>query len=124
MLNIMNTLNERVIEAVNKAKDRGYSIADIAKSCNCTVQAVYQWLDPLIQLKELKSTSLLGLSELSGISPWYINYGLGDKILYYAKNEAQKSTLKVMAPMDIKDQEKMPRLGHSLVEPDEGTNGK
>lgn len=120
----MNTLKDRVIEAVDAAIERGYSVADIAKSCNCSVQSIYQWKDPLKSLKELKSKSLLGLSELSKISPWYINYGIGEKILYYAKNEAQKSTLKIMEPMDIKDQEKMPRLGHSLIEPGEGTNGK
>lgn len=120
---IMSTLKERVVEAVDAAKERGYSIADIAKRCEISVQSIYQWLDPLNTLKELKASSLLGLAEISGFNPWYINDGVGDKVLYYAKNEPQKATLRVMEPMPLQDQAKMPRIGHSLIESDDRTNG-
>ena len=87
------------------------------------MQAVYAWLDPLEPMNWLRAESILGLADLSGFSPWYINDGLGEKILVYAKNEFQKNTLKVMEPMDIRDQARMPKFGRTLTEPSEGTNG-
>ncbi|HEY4698701.1 MAG TPA: hypothetical protein VIH29_11965 [Gallionella sp.] len=119
----MSTLKDRVIEALEVAKARGHEVVDISNKCNVTVQAVYAWLDPLEPMNWLRAESILGLADLSGFSPWYINDGLGEKILVYAKNEFQKNTLKVMEPMDIRDQARMPKFGRTLTEPSEGTNG-
>lgn len=124
LLNIMSTLKDRVIEALAAAKARGHEVADVSNKCNVNVQAVYAWLDPLEPMSWLRAESVLGLANLSGFSPWYINDGIGDKILVYAKNKFQEHTLAVMEPMDISDQAKMPKFGRTLIEPDEGTNGK
>lgn len=122
MPRIMSTLASRVKEAVSAANEKGYTVANIAKRCGISVQAVYQWIEG--STKELKGSSLTGLAELSGYSPWYINDGKGEKILHYAKTEQQKNILKIMQPLPIEEQAKVVRVGSSLVEPDEGTNGK
>jgi len=120
----MSTLKNRVIEAMAAAKESGHEVIDVSKKCNVSVQAVYAWLDPLEPMSWLRADSILGLAELSGLSPWYINDGAGEKVLRYAKNKFQNNTLAVMEPMDIRDQAKMPGIGRTLAEPDEGTNGK
>lgn len=119
-----NTLSSRVLEAVEAAKARGNSVADIAHECGISVQAVYQWLDPLNQLKELKSKSLMGLSTLSGFSPWYIQDGTGDKILTYARTDGERAILKAAEPMDEEEKYKFARVGNTLAEqPEQGANG-
>lgn len=119
-----STLSSRVLEAVEVAKSRGNSIADIARECDISVQAVYQWLDPLNQLKELKSKSLMGLSTLSGLSPWYIQDGTGDKILAYAKTDGEKAILKAAEPMGEEEKYKFARVGNTLTEqPAPGATG-
>lgn len=120
----MSTLSDRVKEAVDAAKEKGSSIADIARECEVSVQAVYQWLDPLNQLKELKLKSALGLSNLSGFSPWYISDGSGDKILVYAKTSGEKAILKAAEPMNEEEKYKLARVGNTLSEqPDQGATG-
>jgi hypothetical protein len=116
ILRTMSTLSERVREAVDVAKNRGHSIADIAGRCGISVQAVYQWLDPLNSLKEIKSSSLLGLADLSGFNPWYINDGIGDKILTYAKTGGEKALLKAAEPMNEDGKYKLARVGNTLSE--------
>lgn len=121
--NIMSTLSSRIAEAVEVAKQRGYVVADIAKECGISVQSIYQWLDPLNAIKELKASSILGLSKLSGLSPWYINDGTGDKVLYFARNEPQKDMLMIMEKMDIKDQPKMREIGNTSAKHPKENNG-
>src|SRR4030066_387043 len=113
LINIMSTLKHRVIEALSATKAHGHEVVDVANKCNVSVQAVYAWLDPLEPMTWLRADSILGLAELSGFSPWYINDGAGEKILSYAKNEFQKTTLAIMEPMDIRDQAKMPKFGRT-----------
>jgi hypothetical protein len=111
-----STLSSRIYEAVQAAQNAGHDIASIAKACNISVQAVYQWLDPLNQMKTIRSNSLLGLSDISGFSPWYISLGVGEKILVYAKNEPQKEALKVMQPLPIEDQIKISKICDTLAD--------
>lgn len=120
---IMSTLKERVLEALMAASERGHDVADIAKKCHVSVQSVYNWQNAELPIKWMRAESVLGLSALSGHSPWYIYDGVGEKILSYAKNEYQKKTLAVMEPMDIEDQAKMPQIGRTLAQPAEKHNG-
>jgi hypothetical protein len=115
MRQLMSTLSNRVVEAVNAAKERGHSIAGIAARCGISVQAVYQWIDPMNSLKEIKATSLMGLSDLSGFSPWYINDGSGDKNIYFAKTEPQKALIKITDLMLLEQQETLARMGIRLL---------
>src|SRR3990167_6002342 len=116
---IMSTLKERVLEALSAAAKRGHDVAEIAKKCQVSVQSVYNWQNPELPIKWMRAKSVLGLSAMSGHSPWYIYDGVGEKILSYAKNEYQKKTLAVMEPMDIKDEAKMPGFGRTLAEPED-----
>lgn len=117
----MSTLSSRISESVNAAKERGYSIADIAQECGISVQSVYHWLSG--ETQDLKSNSLLGLAKVSGFSPWYIYEGVGEKVLYIAKNEPQKIVLKVMENLDDDKQYIGARLIDTLVEHKEKNNG-
>lgn len=95
----MNTLKERVMIAVAAAKEHGKSIAEIAKECgDISVQAVYQWADPQYPLNELKGNSLMGLAKLSGLNPWWINDGMGEKVLFFAKNKHQSVAARIPPP--------------------------
>lgn len=123
IFHIMSTLKERVVESLVVAAARGHAVADIAKKCQVSVQSVYNWQNPELPIKWMRAESVLGLSALSGHSPWYIYDGVGEKILSYATNEYQKKTLAVMEPMDIDDQAKMPMFGCALAQPAEKHNG-
>ena len=70
-------------------------------------------------LKEIKATSLMGLSDISGLSPWYINDGTGDKYIYFAKTEPQKALIKITDPMLLEQQEMLARIGNTLAQPTE-----
>lgn len=71
------TLAERVKEAIDAAKARGYTVAKIAAACGISDKAVYQWAAGTT--KEIDGSNLAELAELSGYRPLWIMKEKGDK---------------------------------------------
>ena len=73
----MMTLAERVKEAIEAAKEKGHSVAHIAKRCGISVQAVYQWMDS--SSKSIDGANLVELAESSGYHAMWIAKEKGPK---------------------------------------------
>jgi transcriptional regulator with XRE-family HTH domain len=74
---MIGELSERVRDAAEAAKARGYSVAQIALACGISKQAVYQWLDG--STKSIDGANLAELASMSALEPMWIAKGKGRK---------------------------------------------
>ena len=111
----MNTLTERIKEAVQEAIKKGHTVLSPATACGCKDKSVYQWLKG--ERKSLDGVSLVGLAEASGFEPKYIMKGEGPKYKMYARTEAQVRVLQCMERMAPEQEYTLVKIGNTLAEP-------
>lgn len=68
----MSTLGERVARAIGSSK---CDVADIAKACGVTLQAVYSWQRG--EVKNLRGENLFSLADVTGFNARWIATGKG-----------------------------------------------
>jgi transcriptional regulator with XRE-family HTH domain len=88
------TLAERIDEAITQS---GADVADIARACGISVQAVYAWMSG--ESKTLKGNSLAELAELAGYEPRWLIKGQGPKSTY-PRGTPQAKVIEAMDTMD------------------------
>ncbi len=114
----MSSLADRIIEAMDKA---GVSITQVAAACDVSYQAVRKWRTA--DTRHLEAGNLIKLAELTGYEPKWLLTGEGPRVRFYARNEAQANTLKVMEAMPEADQTKIPEIAHLLAKHPKQGNG-
>ena len=105
----MSTLASRLIEAIESAQSRGYSISDIAARCGITVQSVYQWMQAG-ERKSIDGANLAELCDMSGFTALYLSKNKGPKMQSAAEGHAVTSVpeiLQAIKQLGQKDQEKI-----------------
>jgi transcriptional regulator with XRE-family HTH domain len=116
----MNTLAERVTEAVEAAKSHGYSVAQIAEACGITDKALYQWMDGTT--KSIDGKNLVELAEISGYKAMWIIKEKGPrsdtKLVQQAVKLMEKMTptrqsdaVKVITPLVERDNDDGEKVG-------------
>ncbi len=78
-------LNQRVAEAIEAAKRKGVSVANIATACKISRQAVYQWMEE--GANSIDGANLVELAELSGYNARWIANGKGAKLNRLTQDE-------------------------------------
>lgn len=87
----MTSLSDRVKEAIDTS---GKSVKDIARACEVTEQAVYDWRKG--STKSIDGDNLVELADITGFEAKWIAKGKGPKRRIYASSDEQMHVLQVM----------------------------
>lgn len=88
------TLGERISKAIAASNT---DVADVAKVCDVSVQAVYAWQRD--EVKDLRNTNLFELARLTGFNAEWIGTGKGPEVISYAKDTRIRHVVQVMEAM-------------------------
>jgi hypothetical protein len=92
----MNTLAERLLEAINAT---GLEPEPLRKAIGVSKQSVYAWKRGE-GIHQMKASNLIALSELSGLDPVWIIRGKGQKIREEVMTEEEMTLLRLYRECD------------------------
>lgn len=113
----MKTLAERVKEAVDAAKNNGYSKAQIAQVCGISDKAVYQWING--STKSIDGKNLVELAAISGYHARWIANEIGPK----SDTKAVTQALELLRKMTPENQAIAVKIIAPLVEQNQDEHG-
>lgn len=112
----MNLLSDRVAEAINTS---GIDVAEIARSCGISVQAVYKWMNG--GSKTISGIHLVELARLTGFEARWIISGKGLK----QRDPKAMAVCEAMQTMPEYKKDVLVSTSSALAEPEKhnGTDG-
>lgn len=113
----MKTWNERLRFA---RQSFGCKPTDLARETGVSNATVSDWESG--EIKNLSAESLLKVCEFLQISPTWLQFGRGE-MHQTALTEADCKALEINRKLSIKERSAWYRVGDSLAEPTDGTNG-
>lgn len=108
----MGTLSERVSEAINNGLTP--SVPEVAKACDVSVQAVYQWMNG--DTKQIMGEKLVELAEITGYSARWIATGKGDPKVTYARTDQEAHVLRAMQKMEGYQKDMVVKIADTVAE--------
>lgn len=114
----MTTWNERLTIARTA---RGYNKSELARGASVSNPTVSDWESG--EIKKLEGENLLNICEFLQISSRWLLLGKGAMEELVLSNEDLQA-VKINRTLGVKERSTWYRVGDSLTEPAEGTNGK
>ena len=114
----MATLTERINEAI---KHSSADVADIARACGITPQAVYMWMSG--DTKQIMGDYLVELAEITGYEARWIAKELGPKRRLRPQTSQQEHVLRAMQTMAPYQAEMLVKISDTVAESKDIPNG-
>lgn len=114
----MATLTERINVAIAQS---GAEVADIARACGVTPQAVYAWMKG--ETKQIMGDCLVELAEFTGFEARWIAKELGPKRLMRPKTPQQEHVLRAMQTMAPYETNMLIKIADTIAQPQDDTDG-
>lgn len=114
----MATLTERINEAIKQSRA---DVADIAKACGISPQAIYAWMSG--ETKQIMGDYLVELSEITGYEARWIAKELGPKQRVRPKTSQQEHVLRAMQTMAPYQVEMLVKISDTVAQSKSEPNG-
>jgi transcriptional regulator with XRE-family HTH domain len=102
----METLGSRIDHAISRS---GKTIAEVAKACDVSVQAIYTWMRNGV--KDLRNDNLFALADITGFEARWIGTGKGPQ---KTGDDTRKATLdSIYAKLDDRGKKAVLRVAEA-----------